>query len=75
MQSGRSESAKKWIVKVRFGLVPAIVGGVIVAFVAATQGAYAPWLLWMAVPLVMIGLGYIYLVYALQIFLERGEDQ
>lgn len=74
MQSERSKSIKKWIVRVRFGLVPTIFGGLIVAFVVATQGAHYAWLLWIAVPLLMIGLGYLYVVSALPIFLNEVAD-
>ena len=73
MQSHRPESARKWIVQMRFGLVPAMVGGVVVAFVA-TRGADDAWLLWFAVPLLMIGLGYLYVVSALPIFLNEGAN-
>ncbi len=58
----------------RFGLVPAVFGALIVAFVVATQGAYA-WLLWIAVPLLMIGLGYLYIISALPIFFREDADR
>lgn len=71
MRSGKSEATRKWIAHVRFALVPAIVGGLIVAFVAVTGGEYGAWLLWIAVPLLMISLGYFYLVSALPVLLGK----
>jgi len=74
MRSDKSESVRKWIVKERFALVPAIFGGLIVTFVAATRGAYGAWLLWIAVPLLMISLGYFFLVNALPILMNNGAN-
>jgi hypothetical protein len=65
MQSNKPEAKRKWNVRGRWAFIPAIVGILIVSFVAATRGAYGAWMLWIAVPLLMISLGYIYLVNAL----------
>lgn len=73
MRSNKSEAIRKRIVHERFALVPAVVGGIIVTFVAATRGGYGAWILWIAVPLLMISLGYFYMVHALPVFLDKGK--
>jgi hypothetical protein len=65
MQSDKPESKGKWNIRGRWAFIAAIAGILIVSFVAATRGAYGAWMLWIAVPLLMISLGYIYLIYAL----------
>lgn len=65
MSSVKSEAKSKWYSKGRWALVLALIGILIVSFVAATQGAYGAWLLWIAVPLLMISLAYFYVVNAL----------
>jgi amino acid transporter len=69
-----SEAARKWYSKGRWALLLAMVGALIVAFVIVTGATCATWLLWIAVPLLMIGLGYIYLRHALPVFLDSGSD-
>lgn len=65
MQSDKPEAKRKWNVRGRRAFIPAIAGILIVSFVAATGGTYGAWMLWIAVPLLMISLGYIYLINAL----------
>jgi hypothetical protein len=65
MQSDKPEAKRKWEVRGRGAFIPAIAGILIVSFVAATEGAYGAWMLWIAVPMLMISLGYIYLINAL----------
>jgi hypothetical protein len=63
MQGGQFPSNA--IGQARGAFIPAIAGILIVSFVAATEGAYGAWMLWIAVPMLMISLGYIYLINAL----------
>lgn len=65
MQSDKPEAKRKWNVRGRWAFITAVAGIVIVSFVAATRGTYGAWMLWIAVPLLMISLGYIYVIYAL----------
>jgi len=53
-----------------------LLGLVIVLFVAATGGDYITWTLWIAVPMLMFSLAYLFLVSALPIFLgpRSGDD-
>ncbi len=53
-------------------MILALIGVLIVIFVAVTGGEYGAWLLWIAVPLLMISLGYFYLVNAIKYFI-RGS--
>lgn len=50
-------------------------GIAILAFVAATEGKYYSWLLWLAIPYLMISLGYAFLVYAVPVYLNFIEDE
>ena len=52
-----------------FGLT----GIAIVVFVAATEGKYYSWLLWLAIPYLMISLGYAFLVHAIPVFFSFME--
>lgn len=51
-----------------------LVGLVIVLFVAVTEGEYGVWTLWIAIPLLMFSLAYLFLVNAVPIFLRKAED-
>jgi len=51
-----------------------LTGLVIVLFVAATEGEYVVWTLWIAVPMLMFSLAYLFLVSALPIFLGARSD-
>lgn len=53
-------------------MVLALVGGAIVSFVAATGGRHGAWMLWIAVPFLMISLGYFYVVNALPVFMGQS---
>ena len=46
----------------------------IVAFVAATRGEYGAWLLWIAIPFLMISLGYLFIISALPVFFDSVAD-
>lgn len=70
MQSGSSKAEPRWFVRNRWGLVPTITGILIVSLVAATRGEYGAWLLWIAVPLLMIGLGYFLVVNVVRYFVS-----
>jgi len=69
---GQSEATGKWYSRGRWAWVFALIGILIVAFVAATRGEHGAWMLWMAIPLLMISLGYFYLVNALAFFWGKG---
>jgi len=69
VQLNLSKAGPSWYVRDRWGLVPTITGILIVAFVAATRGEYAAWLLWIAIPMLMIGLGYFVVVNAVRYFM------
>jgi fatty-acid desaturase len=73
MQSDQLEATRKWYAQGRWALVLALIGVVIVCFVVATRGEYGAWMLWIAVPLLMISLGYFYIVNAIPVFLGAGE--
>jgi len=73
MQSAKSKTKKKWVFYGRWALVPAIIGILIVAFVIVTGGKYATWTLWIAVPLLMIGLGYIFIINAIASLIAVGR--
>lgn len=53
----------------RWGLVPTLTGILIIALVAATGGQHGAWLLWLAVPMLMVGLGYFAVVNILRYFM------
>jgi len=74
MQSDQSESTRKWYAQGRWALVLALIGILIVFFVAATRGEYGAWLLWIAVPSLMISLGYFYLVNAIKYFIRGSAN-
>lgn len=58
-----------------------LLGLVIVLCVVVTGGEYVAWTLWIAVPMLMFSLAYLFLVSALPIFLgprsgsDSGEEQ
>jgi nicotinamide riboside transporter PnuC len=65
---------KEWVFYGRWALIPAVVGISIVAFVIVTEGAYATWTLWIAIPMIMIGLGYIFIVNAIASLISVGQS-
>lgn len=50
------------------------VGVVLIVFVAASGGEYGAWTMWIALPLLMIGLGYIFVINAIPVFLSYSSD-
>lgn len=73
MQSSKTKTKKKWVFYGRWALIPTIVGILIVAFVIVTGGKYATWTLWIAIPLLMIGLGYIFIINAIASLIAVGR--
>ena len=74
MQSTSTMRDRKWYSGGRWAWVFGLTGIAIVAFVAATEGKYYSWLLWLATPYLMISLGYAFLVYAIPVFFSLMED-
>ena len=77
MQSDKPEEKRKWYARGRWALVLAFIGILILSFVVATGGEYGAWTLWIAVPLLMISLGYLFLVNAVTSIwaIERHNQQ
>lgn len=81
MRSGKPWLPKKWHKGDLYALAFLLLGLVMVLSVAATGLRYATWTLWIAVPMIMFSLAYIFLVSALPIFLgprsggEPGEGE
>lgn len=67
---------RKWHTGDVCALAFLLIGLFIVLFVAATDGQYATWTLWFAVPMIMLSLGYLFIVSALPLWLgpRSGED-
>ncbi len=61
MIQGKPERKSRWYVRWRFGLVP-LVFGIVILIVVVITGDRLSWMLWIALPLLMIGLGYLFLV-------------
>ena len=59
---------------VRWAIAFLLVGLAIVLFVAATEGEYLVWTLWLAIPMLMFSFAYLFLVNALPIFLGPPPD-
>lgn len=70
----RSITARKWYGHGRWALVLALIGAAILSFVIVTRGTVGAWMLWIAVPFLMISLGYFYVVNALPVFLGKGAS-
>lgn len=70
MQSDQHEAEPSWYVRDRWGLVPTVTGVLIVSYVIATGGEHGAWALWIAIPLLMIGLGYFVVVNAVRYFVD-----
>lgn len=61
-------------------MVLAAIGVLMIAFVVATEGEHGAWSLWIAIPVLMASLGYLFLVNAIPVFLSydehlRAEDE
>ena len=74
MQSGQHEVMRGWFAHGRWALVLAFVGGAILSFVVVTRGTYGAWMMWIAVPFLMISLGYFYVVNALPVFTDESAN-
>jgi amino acid transporter len=61
MARGEPERKSRWFVRWRFGLVPLVFGILIIVIVVMTGERFS-WMLWIAVPFLMIGLGYLFIV-------------
>ena len=70
MQSENPEAKKKWYSRGRWAIVFSLIGVLIIVFVAATGGEYGAWTMWIAVPLLMLGLGYLFVINAIPVFLS-----
>ncbi len=57
----------------KWALSPTIIGVAILTFEVVTGAKYAPWLLWFAIPLLMIGLGYIFIINAIAAIISVGK--
>lgn len=69
---------RKWYPGETWALLFLLLGLALVLFVAATEGEYLVWSLWIAVPMLMFSLAYLFLVSALPIFLgprAGGESE
>ena len=75
MQSVKTKGPEKWHVRGRWAIVLVVIGALIIAFVIATNGEQGAWMLWIALPSLMIGLGYLFLVNAIPVFFAPFEDQ
>lgn len=78
MPQDKSRPSKKWHAEDVWALAFLLLGLVMVLFVAATEGRFIVWILWLAVPMVMFSLAYLFLVNALPIFLgprSGGESE
>jgi amino acid transporter len=64
---------KKWVFYGRWALIPTIIGVLILTFVIFTGERYA-WTLWIALPLLMIGLGYIFVINAIASLIAIGKS-
>lgn len=76
MRPDKSRLSRKWSSGEIFALVFLLLGLADVLFVAATEGEYVVWTLWIAVPMILFSLLYILLVNALPIFFgqTRGDE-
>lgn len=74
MRSDKSRPLRKWSSGEILALALLFLGLADVLFVAATEGEYAVWTLWIAVPMLMVSLLYILLVNALPIFFGHTQN-
>ena len=66
MNSNSRKAKKKWYANGRWAFVLALIGILMLAFVILTQGNRAAWIMWIALPLLMVSLGYLFLVNAVK---------
>lgn len=76
MSSDGPHARRRWRKGDLWAVAFLLVGFSIALFMAATGGAYFAWILWIAVPMLMFSLAYLFLVSALPIFLgpRSGEE-
>lgn len=75
MPSRKPWMSRRWYKGDVYALLFLLLGLVDILIVLTTEGEYATWALWIAVPMVMFSLAYIFLVSALPIFLgPRSKD-
>ena len=74
MQSSNVETSKRWYSRRRLAILLVLAGVLIVSFVAVTGGEYGAWTLWIAIPLLMVSLGYLFLINAIPVFLSYDAD-
>jgi len=72
MQSDGSSTARKWYSNGRWALALAVVGILMIAIVAVTRGEHGAWTLWFAIPMLMISLGYFFVVNAVAFYWGKG---
>lgn len=81
MRSGKPWFPKKWYTGDLCALAFLLLGLAMVLSLVATGLKYATWTLWIAVPMIMFSLAYLFIVSALPIFLgprssgEPGEGE
>jgi len=74
MKSDEVSKEPKWYDKHRWAISAAIVGMLMVSIVIATGGEHGAWTLWIAIPLLMFSLGYLFLVNAIPVFINLFSD-
>jgi len=72
MPSGQTEAPRRWYSRGRWAYVFVIIGVLITILVASTGGTYGAWMMWIAVPLLMVGLGYLFLINLLTFLKDSG---
>jgi len=72
MSSGQAEAPRRWYARGRWAYVFVIIGVLIIILVASTWGTYGAWMMWIAVPLLMVGLGYLFLINMLMFLKDSG---
>ncbi len=75
MPSGRLGAVRRWVVRERVAFVPAVVGVLILSLVIVTRGEQTAWLMWIALPLMMLSLGYFAVISLLSVLYGKGEDR
>lgn len=74
MRSNPPEHKRNWLLKGLWAWVFGIAGVGITAFVAMTEGKHYSWLMWLAIPYLLISFAIALIVYALPSFVSQGEN-
>ena len=74
MQSSPPKRTKNWFRRGLWAWVFGLAGIAIIVFVVVTEGEYYTWLLWLAIPYLLISFVIALIVYALPIYLTLTED-